>query len=295
MNEHEISRLVELSEARAYASLLQGDATSQNIGEGGFQAHWHGSAVALVAPSITTSLNMNRVIGLGVGEPASSDLVDSVAQHYKAQGLSFCIELAPFAQPRVQLQSWLRARGMRRTVATAMHCRSSLDALPLPIPSAGLKVVLATGAQAQRAAEICCSVFRMPAALQPVIAAAATQASWRIWLAYHNEQPIAAALCFVQGDVAWLGWDATLPAGRGLGAHAALIAHRVNDALEAGCKHVTCETAVHTDARTDASHRHYHKMGFVLAHERLTYVAIQKAAFAPGHGLTPHRQPHVVA
>lgn len=268
----DLRSLVEFSEARAFESLIG----SVPLGVGqpqGFRVETFGSAVALLAPAVTHSLNMNRVIGLGIDGPADEAVLDQIAQRYGQLNLSYALEIAPGAMP-ADLPEQLRRRRMRRTVATAMHYRA---AQPAVVHVAGVAVVRAQAHQCALVADICCSVFRMPEAVHAVIEATRHCPEWRQWLVYLGPEPIAAALSFVKGGVAWLGWDATLPQHRGHGAHAALVAARINDAADSGCQFVTAETAVDTPAHMDPSRRNYEKLGFVLAYERSTYVAIHRS------------------
>ena len=270
----DLRSLAEFSEARAFSSLI-GGAPERVKRQYGFSAAVLGGATALVAPSVTNSLNLNRVIGLDIEEPATDAILDQIAELYGRHNLSYAIEVAPGALPS-ELPEQLRKRRLRRTVSTAMHYRA---AQPVVEGTTEISVVRAEAKHGTLVADICCSVFRMPAAAHAAIEATREAAEWRHWLVYLGQQPIAAALSFVKGGVAWLGWDATLPEFRGHRAQAALIARRVNDAVDRGCRFVTAETAVDTPARIDPSRRNYEKLGFVLAYERSTYVAIHGSRF----------------
>ena len=275
MNQRELARLVEISEARAYASLMQ--CRSTDLAEGDFGVVRVGSAWAMISPAVTGTLNFNRVIGLGLEQPAEPSDLDELARLYSEHELSFAVELGPHARPS-DLPAWLRERRIRRGMPTAMYYR---DALPMA-PGPGSVVVSRAGSAAECAqvADICSEVFRMPAVVQGLLAATRSDSRWRQWLVRAGPEPIAAALSFVDEQVAWLGWDATLPQHRGLGAHSALIVARVNDAHASGCRHLTTETAVHTAAIADPSGRNYEKLGFLLAQNRPTYVAIRPLSSA---------------
>jgi GNAT superfamily N-acetyltransferase len=266
----DVALLVEFSEARAYESLMRA-APPAVLERLGMRAVAIGSAVAVVAESITTSLNMNRVIGLGVAEPATEAMLERIVDLYSTLGLPFGVELGPFAAPE-ELTDWLRSRRLRRGVATAIHYRVADRVHP---SVERVSVVRARPSDREIVADICCSVFRMPAAANALIAGTADHPEWRQWLAYSGSRAVAAALSFVRDGVAWLGWDATLPEYRGLGAQSSLIAHRVNDAAEAGCSYVTTETAVNAGAGRDPSYRNYERSGFSLAYERATYIALR--------------------
>ena len=262
--------LVELSEACAYASLMQ--CRSGGPAKDDFGVVRVGSAWAMISPAVTSTLNFNRVIGLGLEQPAEQSDLDEIARLYAEHELSFGIELGPHALPS-DLPAWLRGRRIRRGLSTAMYCR---DALPMA-PGPGSVVVsrAESVAECEQVAEICGEVFRMPAVVQGLLAATRSDSRWRQWLVRVGSEPIAAALSFVDKQVAWLGWDATLPQHRGHGAHGALIVARINEASASGCSHLTTETAVHTAGVADPSGRNYEKLGFLLAQNRPTYVAIR--------------------
>ena len=283
MQGQDVASLVEFSEARAYGSLIQA-APQAYLESHGLRAVKIGSAVAVMAESVTNTLNMNRVIGLGVAETATEPMIDQIVELYTARGIPFGIEIGPFARPKEELSSWLQKRRIRRSFTTAIHYRTTK---PIALEKELVSVVQATGSEREIVADICCSVFRMPEAAHAVIAGTADVPEWRQWLAYLGDQPIAAALSFIREGVGWLGWDATLPDFRGRGAHLALIVHRVNEACRAGCTYVTTETAVKLGDRTDPSYRNYERLGFSLAYERATYIGTRKKS--PAQGINEQR------
>jgi len=202
-------------------------------------------------------------------------MLDSIASVYGDFGLSYGIEIGPLVRPR-EVSAWLRLRRMRRIMPTSIRYRA---AAPIRRESGEPSVDRAISVdEIATAARISCSVFRMPAAVETLLANTRHDPRWRMWIARSGETPIAAAMSFMDQGVAWLGWDATLPAFRGHGAHNALIAARVADAYDHDCHHVTAETAVHTSARPDPSGRNYERLGFLLAYDRLTYVFIGTSA-----------------
>jgi GNAT superfamily N-acetyltransferase len=265
MEASDLARLAEGSEARAYESLI-GIARTAGSGAADFAAVRLGSAVALVAPSVAMPLPFNRVIGLGLWEDATERLVEEASALYSS---GFAIEVAPYARP-AELVAWLRARRMRRATTTAVHVGR---AERLEAPRASVRVERARRDQADAVAELCCSTFGMPKAVSRLIAASVGQPDWRHWLAYLDGEPIAAALSFIDGEAAWLGWAATRPAFRGRGAHAALVAARVSDAAASGCTLVSTETAPSTAERPDPSSRGFERVGFRVAYARSTYIA----------------------
>ena len=73
----ERARLAELSEARAYVSLVQCPAAGAIPGD--FFVRRVGTAWAMISPAVTGTLNFNRVIGLGLEHPTSTDELVTMA------------------------------------------------------------------------------------------------------------------------------------------------------------------------------------------------------------------------
>ena len=216
---------------------------------------------------------MNRVIGLDVRDAATEQALHGIEALYSSHALAFGIELGPHPRSPA-LEEWLRRRRLRRTVATCMRYR---NAATVNVPTTSAMVTRAlTLPECSEVAGLCASVFRVPKVIAHLLIEAHHDPRWRHWLVRHDSKIVAAAMSFVDHEVAWLGWDATLSEARGKGLHTALIAARLNEAADAGCRFVTTETAADSPARTDPSGRNYQKLGFDAAYARTTYVALHK-------------------
>jgi GNAT superfamily N-acetyltransferase len=86
---------------------------------------------------------------------------------------------------------------------------------------------------------------------------------WRLYLAWVGDQPAGAAVLALTDGLGYLAAGSALPAYRGRGVHAALIARRIADAAQAGCELVTGQAAF-----TSSSHRNQERAGLKLAHVR---------------------------
>jgi GNAT superfamily N-acetyltransferase len=275
MNESEIARIVELSEARAYSRLVQ-SGSQAFAAQHGFRTESIGSAAVIMADRVTASLNLNRVIGLGVAEPAEEDVLDEIEELYRHAGTSYAIEWSPGARPPTT-PYFLKSRGFRAGIKTAMFYRAPAPVAPvdtdLEIRRTGREHAAALG-------DICCESFRMPDSVAELLAATVDQSGWSHWLAFDGDEPVAAALSYFEPPLGWLGWDATRPSHRGRRAQQALIAARLGAATAAGCSYVTAETALGTAEEPDPSYRSYTRLGFLCGYLRRTYIAVRR----PGRG-----------
>jgi len=108
----DVARIVELGEAEAYADFYH-SAPADFAARQGVRVERIGSAIAILMPGLDAML-FNRVMGLGVREPATATRVDDVVAMYQRAGIqNWAVQLNPAAQ-RSELPAWLEARGLAR-------------------------------------------------------------------------------------------------------------------------------------------------------------------------------------
>ena len=259
-----LAELVEFAEADAYEDLFRYAPPDL-----GLSAMRSGGAVLLIAPSLPVVI-FNRVIGLGLREPATEATVDQILTRYRAAGsATFAVQLSPSAAPS-DLPAWLQARGLPLRDKWAKAYR----ALPRDVAiQTDLRVERIGQAHATAFAEISCTAFGMPAMMQPWLTAGVGQPGWAHYLAFDGEMPVAGGALFVKDEVGWLGIASTLPAHRRRGAQGALMARRIRDAAELGCRWVVTETGEDTPEHPNPSYHNMLRTGFVLAYQRPNYIA----------------------
>jgi GNAT superfamily N-acetyltransferase len=230
-----------------------------------------GSAVAVMADSVTTSLNLNRVIGLGVAEPATEEMVDKICSWYTTP---FGIELSPASKPN-DLAQWLKARRLRRAFDSRILYRDGSPpraAYGSWVKATGLRVEQTGVEHAAALARLSCENFRMPESVQPMIEATAQRAGWRHWVAFDGDRPVGGSLSYVEGGICWLGWTSVLPSHRGRWIHAGIVAKELHEAHQAGCKWITTETASGTVQSPDPAYHNLRNFGFRDVYMRPIYV-----------------------
>lgn len=259
---------LELSEARALESLINAPLALEKKTLG-LHSTRIGSAVAVMARSIATSLNLNRVVGLGVREPLTEQVLDQVDQFYARIHQPYAIELCPFVLTD-ELKARLRAGQIRRMgTKTAMFIHQLKN---IPVVACDLRIERVDGRHAEKLAAICCEAFNMPAETGQILRAVHRQPGWVQWMGFDGDTPAGAALSYHGGSVAWSGWAATLPAFRGRRFHAAYLAKAVQHAAASGCTTFTAETATGTETQRDPAYRNLLKLGFEMVYERATYM-----------------------
>jgi len=123
----EIAQIGEFAEAAFGADLVHA-APPALAAELGLGVEQISSAVALVARAVDYVL-FNRVVGLGLREPATAAMVDQIANLYQAAGVQAAVQVSPAAGPAA-LPDWLAVRD--RTYEEVMDAwRTSCPRLPV--------------------------------------------------------------------------------------------------------------------------------------------------------------------
>ncbi|HEV2426301.1 MAG TPA: GNAT family N-acetyltransferase [Terriglobia bacterium] len=267
MNSSEIAHLAESIE------LLQNEAfwavrPDSLGGKKGQQLFQVGGAMVTVAPG-SVSLQRNRVLGLGVEERASEQMVDQVLDIYRAFNVKrFSFHRSPCRQYG-QIGGWLEKRGFRPHHAYSKLIREATTA---PRVQTEFQVVRIGGKDAGAFVAVFRRVFPMPPKYLDWVGAAVGAPGFSHYLAFVGDRPVATGVVYVKGNAAWMGWAGTLTDFRRRGAQSALIATRIERAAELGAKWIFCATMEPVRGRPAGSYRNLLKCGFSEAYLRPIWV-----------------------
>lgn len=263
----EIAHVVEFGEAAAYADLIRA-APADLATSLGLTVTKVGSAIALTMRAVDILL-FNRVMGLGLVEPALEAMVDEVVAHYRSQGLKhFGFQLSPAAQPAA-LPEWIKARGFQARDNWVKVIRGSE---PAPQIDTDLRVDEIGSEHRRGFSTVALTAFGMPESLRPWLEAPIGRPGWHCYAAFDGEQAVGAGALFVKGEVAWLGVGSTLPSHRGRRAQGAIMARRIRDAIALGCRWIVTETGEETPQQPNPSWHNMLRTGFRLVYPRPNYV-----------------------
>jgi hypothetical protein len=263
----EVVRMAESIELRmneAFWGLLPVELAAQR----GLECFRAGGAFVTVAPN-SISLQRNRVLALGLEEPATEETLDQILDLFRGFRVKrFCMHPSPFPHAN-KIDRWLLRPGL------TLHHRYSKLVRDTSAPQAAttdLQVRRVGRRDAEAFARVFSEIFAWPADRCAWIQAAVGAPGFSHHLAFDGDQPVATGLLYVQGDCGWLGWGGTLTRYRRRGTHAALIAARLKRAAQLGAKWVVCETMEPRRGRPGGSHRGLVKQGFKQAYLRPIWV-----------------------
>jgi hypothetical protein len=224
------------------------------------------SAVALV--TATADRDLNRVVNLGVFEPATQAQVGAVLELYARAHVPFTVQLSPMARPP-KLGDWLGDRGLRVAEEWTILSRN-LPARVSDVP--GVDVVQVQPEDASKYARVFESAFGIGFGQGQLAASAIGQPGWHHYLARDDSRPFAVAAMFVHERTALFAGSGTLRTETGRGAQRALIARRLKDAAALGCDLALVETAESLGGETPPSLHNILHAEFRVAFRQRSFV-----------------------
>ena len=263
----EIAQLVEMGEGEAWADTFLA-APADFAANLGIRVERIGSAIALMTQKMDFML-FNRVIGLGVLEPATAAMVDDIVALYRQAGIqNFAVPVSSAVQP-ANLPVWLESHGLSRHDNWSKVYRG-VEPLP-PVPT-DLRIDCIGPEHAAAFAGVACTAFGMPDSLSPWVESIVGRPGWRSYLAWDGDTPVATGALHIRDQVGWLGWGSTLPSHRRRGAQGAIMAQSIQDGIALGCRRLVTETGEDGPDHPNPSYHNMVHTGFALAYQRPNYV-----------------------
>lgn len=109
-------------------------------------------------------------------------------------------------------------------------------------PEGDIELCAATREQADGFSELIVRCMQVDGTAAELLTGVVQRPRWHVYFARLDGRPIATGALFVQGDVGYLGYGATLPEHRGQGLQRMLLAKRMRVALALGCRWIISET-----------------------------------------------------
>ena len=206
---------------------------------------------------------LNRVIGLGLEQPVTEQDIDDLIDLYHRNEVPMGISLCPGAETE-EIERWLIERGF----FIANNWVKMLRDVSPPIPSnSTLRVELARPDQSGIVAEIVKIGFELDEKLSSIFGTAVSSSNNRVYIAWDNDVPASVGMLTVVKNVGHLNTAATLPEFRGQGGQGAIMAKRIQDGIELGCRCFVTET---WDPGDEINHSYNNMLrhGFKLAYKR---------------------------
>lgn len=220
----------------------------------------------------------SRTLGLGIERPATeADLDEVIAFYAEHERTTVAIPIAPQAEPP-ELVGWAAARGFPESRRWPKLWRT-LAILPDPPPTA-LRIEPIGPDLADAFADIVMAAFDFDDTLRPMLPPLVSRPGWHHYLGFDGDQPVATGAMYLRGDIAWLGYGATLESHRGRGGQSAVFHRRLSDARDRACRLAITETGPDTPEEPNPSFHNMLRLGFEVGYHRPNFVRLGAPADA---------------
>jgi GNAT superfamily N-acetyltransferase len=261
-------RMLALERVEIFAKLDEREGAPDLARELGLVLRRVGGAWAFGRARDTTPY-FNRVLGLGLEHPASSEDLAALKAFYAEHEIPvFRIGLSPAAEP-AGFEATLANAGFGTYKHLVKWVR---DVSPAKRTSTSLRIERAVPSEAGVIDELLQRAFDGRPHSVPFASALIGRANWHHYVARDGGTIVAAAAMYVRESVAWFGAAGTLASHRGRGAQSALIARRIHDARSFGCHSITLETEPYQPEKPNTSYQNIERAGFQVAYRRPSWV-----------------------
>jgi hypothetical protein len=264
-----LARRLEFTEAAANRAFVEARAQVQpEIG-----ACWieSGSALAMFDGPQSP---VTQTFGLGLQSVPSPEQFDTIERFFRDRGAAVNHETSPLAD--AALVPALVGRGYRPIEYSAVLYRPA--ALPTPVVNPAIRVIHAGVADAGRWADTAAVGWgsenpQLGEFVRNIGRTQAAAAGFHAFLAEEDGHGIAAGGLFIRGAMALLAGASTIPSARRRGAQLALLAARLQYAVECGC-----DLAMIAAFPGSGSQRNAERHGFRIAYTRVKWTLGGEAA-----------------
>lgn len=264
---NEIEKKSERIEREALISLHQ-HCSQEAARTLGLQMAKIGDAV-LAAAANDPSVVINRTLGLGTANEITQEILERIVHFYEDLNIGkYFVHIYP-EELTESGKEMLDALGLQKSRGWMKFSR---DNSPAPEAPTELKIREAQNPEeAHHFGRIVANAFGMTEKSAPMLAGLFNDPGWHIFLSYLGDTPAGAGAMYVSEESAWMEWGATDPDFRRQGSQAAIMAARVQKALDLGCKHMFTETGEAVEGDPQHSYKNILKAGFTESVLRENY------------------------
>jgi GNAT superfamily N-acetyltransferase len=125
-------------------------------------------------------------------------------------------------------------------------------------------------------AHIACNAFDLGEGAIEWLAELPGRPNWHVFMSFVDDQPAGTGALFVEDGMAWFDFGTTAPEFRQRGSQAALLARRIEYALELGCRKLLTCTGKAVPGDPQHSYRNLLKAGFRETYARGNFAPLRR-------------------
>ena len=219
-----------------------------------------GAAFVSIASGLPGStVYVNRAIGAGLAAAETEASVRDMVAAYRAVGVQrFLIHLHPEARP-AELAEWFAAAGLGKA-RSWQKFRRGREAVPKI--ATDLRIAEIGPEHGEAFGRIAAAAFDLGEAVVPWLARLPGRPGWHVFMCFDGDTPAGIGALYERDGIATVEFGATAPAFRGRGSQGALLARRLERALDLGCRETFTVTGVAVPGDPQHSYKNILRMGF---------------------------------
>lgn len=242
------------------------DIDRQSIGL--FSQHTGSAFVSVASALPSTAIVINRAIGLGLDRKTSQQEVESILSIYeKHQVNRYFVQVHPAHNPDT-VDQWLLESNLKIGRGWQKFKRGRRAVVP---SSSNLTVEEIDGKHGRVFAEILANAFDLGEAAIPWLAKIPGRRDWHVFMSFEGGEPAGVGALYVKDGIGWADFGATSPEFRRLGSQTALMAARLECALDLGCRSIFTCTGVNVPGDPQHSYSNILRAGFIESYIRQNY------------------------
>jgi len=228
-----------------------------------------GSAFVSIASALPSSaIVLNRAIGAGLREPETEKTINEIVDAYQSADVDrYFVQLHPDADPAA-IETWLLERGVEKARGWQKFSRGRED---VPAPATDLTIKEIGAENGADLAVILSDAFDLGDAARPWLSLLPTCNRWHVFMTYDGDTPAGTGSVYIDGECAWLDFGATAPQFRKRGSQSSLLRHRIQFALDHGCRRMFTCTGEAVPGDPQHSYTNIMKAGFNEDYVRANY------------------------
>jgi GNAT superfamily N-acetyltransferase len=224
--------------------------------------------VSIAGALPASAIVINRAVGIGLSAPETRESVEAIVAAYDKAGVArYFIQCHPAAQP-AEIADWMLAAGLEKARGWQKFHRGGGA---VPPRKTDLKIEEIGAEHGEAFARIACDAFDLGDVSIPWLACLPGRPGWHVFMSFDGTTPAGAGTLFVRDGVGWTDFGATDPDFRRRGAQGALLAQRVQHALDLGCRAIYTCTGEEVAGDPQHSYGNILKVGFEEDYVRENY------------------------
>jgi GNAT acetyltransferase-like protein len=255
---------LERTEARFWREAWDAAPPAVAVAKGMRRAEF-GPVQATVIAALPEVRMLNLMLGAASADAAAEGFVEDAVDWIREQGARGFALLDPNLPGAQAAEATLTAAGYEKGHDWMRFVR---DPHPPRFKVAGdVEVVELDGSEEDAPfGAIAALSFGLPSWVASLLAPVPALPDWRCYLARLDGEPVACAAMLLDGEVAELGWGATLEGGRRRGCQLALLGRRIEDAAAAGVRTLFVETGARVPGHPSTSYANILRAAFEEAY-----------------------------